>query len=76
MVTNVKKTKSIILGVLSAVLLLSLSLAVAFGFGRAFAAARVKPTGTNATTLTAPLDDSDLSSFRVYGSSIRTAEPA
>ena len=51
------------------------TLGVAAGITTSADSIRVKPTGLNANTLTAEINDADLDTFKVYGASVRKAEP-
>ena len=51
------------------------TLGVAAGVSASADSVRVKPTGSNANTLTSEINDADLDTFKVYGASIRNAEP-
>ena len=51
------------------------TLGVAAGITASADSVRVKPTGLNANTLTAEINDADLDTFKVYGASVRKAEP-
>ena len=71
-----KRIKNTLLGILSVGLMLSATVGVATGIPVSADSVRVKPTGLNENTLTAEIKDTMLDTFKVYGASTRTAEPA
>ena len=64
-----------IIGALCCGFLATATFGVAAGISTAADSVRVKPTGLNENTLTAEINDADLDTFKVYGASVRKAEP-
>lgn len=72
-----KNTKKNVITMLSLALVASAAVGAGVGVVSAKAESTLaKPTGSNAATLTQEIADSDLESFKVYGASVRTKDPA
>ncbi len=64
-----KRTKNTLLSLLSCGLVTTATFGMAAGMTAVADSVRVKPTGSNANTLTQEINDADLDTFKVYGAS-------